>query len=175
MSVELKWILVSIFFIVTPVISERCYRHGAYKRDPRNCHKFYRCNWGYVQHLTCPKGTAFNPRYMVCDYIWRVPECQSQCPPSSRDPNEPCPRTPPILPKDSSCREPTHNTLISARSFSESRPDRRCHSSFAVLPNPRNNSSYFVCLENKMLLKSCPPGLTFDRFKNRCDWSFLSL
>lgn len=57
--------------------SQKCEKepHGAYLADDQDCKIFYRCVYGNIVKMDCPKGTVFNPKLSVCDYPSEVPRC----------------------------------------------------------------------------------------------------
>jgi hypothetical protein len=65
----------------TAEISGSClggrHSHGDHIEQPAHCSGFLRCVWGRLVPMSCPRGTAFNPRLSVCDYPGQVPNCQA--------------------------------------------------------------------------------------------------
>ncbi|VDN04898.1 unnamed protein product [Thelazia callipaeda] len=50
--------------------------HGDILADNEDCSVYYRCVWGKLEKLSCPKQTVFNSILGVCDFPSEVPSCK---------------------------------------------------------------------------------------------------
>lgn len=146
---------------VSSTVAEKCPE----EYDPSNdifvphvdCSKFYICTQEGAVEKNCPPGLHWNQNANVCDW-----------------------------PQNAGCSATTGNPLTttteqpltskpSVGSTTNSAPDGKCPEEYdpnneVFLPHA-DCTKYYLCTWNgRPVEQSCPPGLDWNAYANRCDW-----
>lgn len=161
---------------VMPVVidGESC-EVGEYRAHPYNCNAYFRCVYGKLTQLMCAGGLHWNSRGTLCDWP-AVAQCKEQ---QQLDEG-----TAPIRSTSTSTtRRPT--TITTERTTRATRPSRyttmqpqyqpttsspteKCISG-QYYPDKKDCGSFYICVNEKLVLYECGPGLQWSQSQLGCD------
>lgn len=169
---------------IMPVVidGESC-EVGEYRAHPYNCNAYFRCVYGKLTQLLCAGGLHWNAKGTLCDWP-AVAQCKEQQ--QSDDGIAPIRST-----STSSTARPTTTTTTTtterttrAASSSTTRytttrkpqyqlttsatPEDKCISG-QYYPDKKDCGNFYICVNEKLVLYECGPGLQWSQSQLGCD------
>jgi len=163
--------------LVAEEISFDCSKDGSFP-DPEDCGKYYVCTAGQVFPMVCPGGLHFDVALGTCNTPSQA-NCQisSSSSPTTPTPTptpttqSPTPTPTPTTQSPTPSPTPTPTTQSPTPTPSTARPDvPQCPESGTILlPDAKNCSLYYVCVNGGSFPVTCPEGYYFSEALQNCD------
>ncbi|XP_077284872.1 uncharacterized protein LOC143910322 [Arctopsyche grandis] len=155
---------------------EQCNDHnGIYvdlKPDPKDCSKYYVCDWGRLIHMSCPPGTIFRAAFKRCDfpqYGGCITDNQTK---SKVDIKNQIINTiakteleQVVTPHENNISQRCTQNSVTPVSCAQTLPEDR------LLPHPDDCELFYYCVTETLapICRDCPAGLHFNPVKKVCD------
>nr|AUF41628.1 chitinase 4 [Rhynchophorus ferrugineus] len=130
---------------------------GQYLADENNCNAFYRCVAGELKKQYCAGGLHWNKERNICDWP-NTANCKEQSAYTSASTSQ------------ISQYSKTTQFQYSTPSTTLAQITDGCNTG-AYYPHEQC-SQFYVCVNNKLVSQSCPPGLNWNAEKSMCDWKY---